>query len=67
MSYVADTPTHGDYPVQCRIDPTGRFFYACNRRSDCITVFSVNRTQGLLTFTGQYAAVGSPASITFLG
>ena len=67
MSYVADTPTHGDYPAQCRIDPSGRFFYACNRRSDSITVLRVNRNTGLLTFTGQYAAVGSPASITFLG
>jgi len=67
LAYVAETPTYGDYPAQCRIDPAGRFFYACNRRSDGITVFSIDRKSGLLTFTGEYAAVGSPASIAFLG
>jgi 6-phosphogluconolactonase (cycloisomerase 2 family) len=66
LVYVTETLTRGDYPAQCRIDPAGRFFYACNRRSDCITVFRIDRASGLLTFTGQYAAVGSPASITFL-
>ncbi len=66
LVYVTETLTRGDYPAQCRIDPTGRFLYACNRRSDCITAFRIDRASGLLTFTGEYAAVGSPASITFL-
>jgi 6-phosphogluconolactonase (cycloisomerase 2 family) len=56
----------GDYPGQCRIDPTGHFFYACNRRSDSITSFRIQAETGLLTFTGQYTPVGSPGSITFL-
>jgi 6-phosphogluconolactonase (cycloisomerase 2 family) len=55
----------GDYPSQCRIDPNGNFLYACNRRSDCITSFRIHREAGLLSFTGKYTAVGSPASITF--
>jgi 6-phosphogluconolactonase len=66
LTWVGETATMGDYPGQCRIDPTGRFLYACNRRSDSITCFSIHRATGLLTFTGQYTAVGSPASITFL-
>ncbi len=63
---AGETSTMGDYPAQCRIDPSGNFMYACNRRSDCITSFSIHRTTGLLTFTGQYTPVGSPGSIAFL-
>jgi 6-phosphogluconolactonase (cycloisomerase 2 family) len=63
---VGETSTLGDYPNQCRIDPSGSFFYSCNRRSDAITTFRIHRDTGLLTSTGQYTAVGSPASITFL-
>jgi len=66
LTWVGETATMGDYPGQCRIDPSGSFLYACNRRSDSITCFSIHRATGLLTFTGQYTAVGSPASITFL-
>ncbi len=66
LKRVGETSTLGDYPNQCRIDPTGSFFYACNRRSDAITTFRIHRDTGLLTSTGKYTAVGSPASITFL-
>jgi len=67
LSPVGETSTLGDYPGQCRIDPSGRFLYACNRRSDSITCFRIQRETGVLSFTGNYTAVGSPASITFLG
>ena len=66
LKWVDETSTMGDYPGQCRIDPSGNFLYACNRRSDSIACFRIHRDTGLLTFTGQYAAVGSPASIAFL-
>lgn len=66
LKRVGETSTLGDYPNQCRIDPGGNFFYACNRRGDAITTFRIHRDTGLLAFTGQYTAVGSPASVTFL-
>ncbi|HXR40453.1 MAG TPA: lactonase family protein [Terracidiphilus sp.] len=67
LKWLGETSTMGDYPGQCRIEPTGSFLYACNRRSDSITCFRIHRETGMLSFTGQYAAVGSPGSITFLG
>jgi 6-phosphogluconolactonase len=67
LKHLGESSTLGDYPGQCRIDPSGNFLYACNRRSDSITAFRIDRDTGLLTFTGQYTPVGSPASITFLG
>ena len=66
LKSIGETSTMGDYPGQCRIDPKGNFLYACNRRSDNITCFRIHRDTGQLAFTGQYTAVGSPASITFL-
>ncbi|MGO9336535.1 MAG: lactonase family protein [Terracidiphilus sp.] len=66
LKWVGETSTMGDYPGQCRIDPSGSFMYACNRRSDSIACFKIHRVTGILTFTGQYTAVGSPASVTFL-
>jgi 6-phosphogluconolactonase len=66
LKWIGETSTMGDYPGQCRIDPSGNFMYACNRKSDNITCFRIHRETGLLKFTGQYTAVGSPGSITFL-
>jgi 6-phosphogluconolactonase len=66
LTRAVECSTMGDYPSQFRIDPGGRFLYACNRRSDCITSFRIHPATGALTFTGQYTAVGSPGSITFL-
>ena len=66
LTYVGETSTMGDYPRNIAIDPGGDFLYACNHRSDDITSFRVDKKTGLLTFTGQYTSVGSPACITFL-
>ncbi|AXC12798.1 Putative hemagglutinin-related protein [Acidisarcina polymorpha] len=66
LTLLGESSTLGDYPGQCRIEPNGNFLYVCNRRSDSITSFWMNHDSGLLTFSGQYASIGSPASITFL-
>ncbi len=63
LSWLAETPAHGDYPVHCRIGCGGTFLYVCNRRSDNITSFQIDRETGLLSFTGRYVPVGSPACI----
>ena len=58
--------THGDYPRSITLDPSGNFLYSCNQLADSITCFRVNRQTGRLSFTGHYAAVGSPAILLFL-
>jgi 6-phosphogluconolactonase len=58
--------TRGDYPRHINIDPAGSFLFSCNQKADSITAFRVNRTNGSLTFTGQYTPVGTPACIVFL-
>jgi 6-phosphogluconolactonase (cycloisomerase 2 family) len=66
LKWIGETSTLGDYPGQFRIDPSGNFLYVCNLRSDNIACFRIHRETGALSFTGQYTAVGSPGSITFL-
>jgi 6-phosphogluconolactonase len=63
---LGETSTMGDYPRHIQLAPGGAFMYACNQHSDDITSFRVDRRTGLLTFTGQYVPVGSPACIVFL-
>jgi len=65
LTRIGDTPTMSDYPRHCRIDPTGTFMFVCNHRGDNVTSFRIHPETGLLTFTGHYAAVGSPAVLTF--
>jgi 6-phosphogluconolactonase len=62
---IGETPTGGDYPRVIRFDPSGRFLYSLNQRSDHIAIFSVDKPSGKLHFTGNYVGVGSPSDIAF--
>jgi 6-phosphogluconolactonase len=67
LTHIGETSTMGDYPRNCCIDPSGSFLVVCNQYGDSITSFRIERNTGLLTFSGRYTEVGSPASIIFLG
>jgi len=67
LTWAGEEWTRGDYPRSFTIDPTGRFLFSCNQRSDAIACFRLDAKSGRLTFTGQYTPVGSPAHIVFLG
>jgi 6-phosphogluconolactonase (cycloisomerase 2 family) len=66
LKHTGDEWTRGDYPRSFSFDPTGRFLYCCNQRSDVVTIFRVDRASGGLSFTGQYVPVGNPSSIAFV-
>jgi 6-phosphogluconolactonase (cycloisomerase 2 family) len=65
LTYVRETWARGNYPRSFNFDPTGRFLYCCNQRSDNITVFRVDPKSGRLAFADHYAPVGNPSSIVF--
>ena len=65
LCMIGNEWTRGDYPNQVALDPTGMLLLACNRRSDQVTVFKVDRASGRLHFSGQYFPVGSPNMIGF--
>ena len=67
LTWAGEEWTRGDYPRSFTIDPSGRFLFSCNQRSDSIACFRVDAKSGRLTFTGQYTPVGSPAHLVFLG
>lgn len=56
----------GDYPRTFRIDPTGKFLFACNQYTDNITCFRINQDDGLLSFTGRYIPAPTPVCLIFL-
>lgn len=62
---IGETPTGGDYPRVIGFDPSGRFLYSLNQRSDHIAIFAADKTSGKLRFTGSYVGVGSPSDIAF--
>ena len=63
---TSETWVHADSPRSLCIDPGGALLYSCNQRGDSITSFHLNATNGALTFTGRFQAVGSPAVMTIL-
>ena len=67
LTWAGEEWTRGDYPRSFTFDPTGRFLFSCNQRSDAIASFRVDARSGRLMFTGQYTPVGSPAHLVFLG
>ena len=66
LTRVGNEWTRGDYPRTFNFDPTGKFLFSCNQKSDAIATFTVDSKTGALHFTGQYTPVGSPAIIVFV-
>ncbi len=66
LTYLGEDWTRGDYPRSITIDPTGNFIYSLNQHADAVTVHRVNRETGVVTFTGQYTPLGTPACMVFL-
>ena len=57
--------TRGSYPRSGSFDPSGRFFFVCNQRSDHLAVFRLAERGAGLQFTGRYVPVPSPAHLVF--
>ncbi len=66
LAYEGEEWTRGNYPRSFAFDPSGEFLYCCNQRADHVTVFTVDRDLGRLSFTGQYVPVGNPSCVTFV-
>ncbi len=63
---LAEAWVHSASPRSLCIDPAGALLYSCNQRGDSITSFHLNPASGMLTFTGRFEGVGSPACMTIL-
>lgn len=66
LTYVGEEWTRGNYPRSFNFDPSGKFLFCCNQRSDNVTAFKVDGRTGALEFTGRYVPVGNPSIVVFL-
>lgn len=66
LHHEGEVMTEGDYPNHIAMAPDGKTMYVCNQRSDQITVFERDESTGLLTFTGEFLALGTPMCMAFL-
>ena len=57
-------PTHGDWPRNFIIDPTGKFLLVANQKSGNISVFSIDKPTGNLTFLHD-VKVPAPVCLVF--
>jgi 6-phosphogluconolactonase (cycloisomerase 2 family) len=65
LRYVSDTPTGTNVPRGLVLDPSGRFLLAGGQNNDSVAVFRLDPKTGEPKFTGNYAAVPSPAHFAF--
>lgn len=66
LTPLGHEPTRGNIPRHFRIDPTGTYLIAVNANSGNAVVFKINRTTGLLEFTGSQIHLTSPSCVQFL-
>jgi len=61
---IQNISVHGDWPRNFTIDPTGHFLLVANRRSHNISIYSINTSNGMLTFLKDYK-INTPVSLLF--
>lgn len=66
LAYQGEEWSRGNYPRSFSIDPSGRFLYCCNQRSDNVTSFVIDTASGMLECTGDFVPVGNPSCVVFL-
>jgi len=63
---VAWEPCQGDFPRNCALDPTGRWFFSLTHVSNNMVSFGIDRHTGVLTPTGFNLEVQAPLCIKFV-
>lgn len=65
LNRIGIEPVRGEWPRNFTLSPDERFLLVANQNTDNITVFSVEQTTGLLTFTGQEVKLSRPVALKF--
>ena len=60
LTLVQHMSTHGDWPRNFTLTPSGKMLLVANQRSNNITTYHVNTQTGQLTYTGKSTEVASP-------
>jgi 6-phosphogluconolactonase len=63
---VENVPSGGKVPRGLGIDPTGRWLFVGNQRSNSVNVFAIDADTGRLAATDQVIEIGSPVDVRFV-
>jgi len=66
LAYQGEEWSRGNYPRSFNLDPSTRFLFCCNQRSDNLAIFEIDEASGMPQFTGQFVPVGNPSCVVFL-
>lgn len=66
LSLVQRMPSGGERPWGFAIDPSGKWLLAANQQSGNVNLFSIDAASGMLSDTGQSAAISAPVSVAFV-
>lgn len=66
LAYQGEEWSRGNYPRSFNVDPSHRFLFCCNQRSDNLAIFAIDDASGMPRFTGQFVPVGNPSCVVFL-
>ncbi|MCY1722551.1 lactonase family protein [Prolixibacteraceae bacterium Z1-6] len=66
LEILGTVPVEGNWPRNFRITPDGKWMLVANQKSGDITVFKINKTNGIPEFSGKRIELSSPVCIDFL-
>ncbi|GBQ68626.1 3-carboxymuconate cyclase [Ameyamaea chiangmaiensis NBRC 103196] len=66
LTLIEEIWMHADYGRALMFEPTGRYLFCTNQRSDSITSFKVDPATGKLSFTWKFTPIGSPTTMAFV-
>jgi 6-phosphogluconolactonase len=66
LAYQGEEWSRGNYPRSFNVDPSHRFLFCCNQRSDNLAIFAIDEASGMPRFTGQFVPVGNPSCVVFV-
>ena len=66
LTFVQNISSGGQMPRGLGIDPTGRWLFTGNQKSDNAVEFSIEAKTGKLTATGAELRIGSPVDVKFV-
>jgi 6-phosphogluconolactonase len=64
LEQIQNISTHGNWPRNFTLDPTGKFVLIANKLSSNICVFSIDKKTGMLTFLHEIASA-NPSCLKF--
>jgi 6-phosphogluconolactonase len=67
LNFVQNVPSGGNVPRGLGLDPTGRWLFTANQKSNNAVEFAVDEKTGKISPTGRELKIGAPVDVKFVG